>query len=219
MKKFLILGASRGLGNALYKVLYQKNDVDQFLLVSRHIEKKENDFQRTQLLNQDFSQTPVNPIFFSEIIQFQPTHIIYCAGGGPYGYFQDKKWSDHQWSLNVNFLYPAQIIHKILIDQQYFKELQVFTAIGSKIAESSPDFKASSYCSGKHALKGLITTLQAELKSQNQSALKFKLYSPGYIKTDLLPKNAEPRKANQAQDVLIVASDLAEFIDSDDELR
>jgi NAD(P)-dependent dehydrogenase (short-subunit alcohol dehydrogenase family) len=69
---------------------------------------------------------------------------------------------------------------------------------------------ASSYAAAKHALKGLVTTVQAE------ASLKFKtkLFSPGYILTDLLPAHSAPRLENKAQPAESVASQLVQFIDS-----
>jgi short-subunit dehydrogenase len=224
MNKYIILGASRGLGKALFSQLIYKQPESQFLLVSRRIESDETiNGELVKKLNQDFSRVPVDQNFYQQIISFQPNHIVYCAGGGPYGLFQSKKWADHEWSLNVNFNYPAQFIHKILFDHSQFSSLKSITCVGSAIAESSPDSMAASYAAGKHALKGLITSLKLE-NDQSQSSdskghsIKLQLFSPGYIKTDLLPQNSAPRLNNLAQDVSIVAGELADMIDSASEV-
>ncbi len=217
MRKIIILGASRGLGQALFQKLYLQNPQAQFLLVSRKIETNSS-LQNVDFLNQDFSKLPVEITFIDKIINFSATDIIYCAGGGPYGLYQDKKWSDHEWAFNVNFNYPAQLIHLILTNKNSYSSLRNLCFVGSQIAESSPDIKASSYAAAKHALKGLITTLQAENMKEQKHHLRIKLFSPGYIKTDLLPENSAPRLKNIALEASEVASQMFEFIDSDLEL-
>ena len=164
--------------------------------------------KNTIKITQDFSKNNVDEIFFKQIIDFNPTEIIYCAGGGPYGIFENKKWSDHQWAMDVNFLYPAKLIHQILNVKSEFKNLKSITCVGSDIAENKPDSFASSYAAGKHALRGLITTLQVE----NSTPIHIKLFSPGYMQTDLLPANSQPRLTNQAMDPALVAEKLIEFI-------
>lgn len=210
IQRVAILGASRGLGWATYQKISAQIPETQFLLVSRKIQncRLENN---TQAFTQDFSKKPISQDFLQALIQFNPTQIIYCAGGGPYGVFASKKWMDHEWALNVNFLYPAQLIHEILNHVADFKDLKSFTSIGSDIAETRPDEKASSYCAAKHALKGLITTLQIENSTQTQ----FKLFSPGYMVTDLLPVNSAPREQNKAESPAKVAEKLIDFITSD----
>ncbi len=208
-KKIVIMGASRGLGWATYQHL-NTNLENEFLLVSRKIQNNKVT-ENTKKITEDFSKNNIDPYFLNQITEFNPTEIIYCAGGGPYGVFQNKKWSDHEWALNVNFLYPAQLIHEILNNKSKFKNLKSITCIGSSIAENKPDQNAASYSAAKHALRGLITTLQTE----NASDIQIKLFSPGYMLTDLLPANSAPRIENRAVDPVVIAAKLVEFIDSD----
>ena len=210
IQRIAILGASRGLGWATYQKISAQIPETQFLLVSRKIQNCRIG-NNTQIFSQDFSKMSVSPDFFQALIQFQPTQIIYCAGGGPYGVFETKKWSDHEWALTVNFLYPAQLIHEVLKRVLDFKELKSFACIGSDIAEAHPDIKGSSYCAAKHALKGLITTLQSEAST----SIQLKLFSPGYMATDLLPVNSAPREQNNAESPEKVAEKLIDFITSD----
>lgn len=211
IQRVAILGASRGLGWATYQKMSVQFPQTQFLLVSRKIQNCHFE-NNAQALVQDFSKKPILQDFFQALIQFKPTQIIYCAGGGPHGVFENKKWSDHEWALNVNFLYPAQLMHEVLSQASDFQNLKSFTCIGSDIAEACPDAKASSYCAAKHALKGLMTTLQIE----NSSHIRFKLFSPGYMVTDLLPVNSAPREQNKAESPEKVAEKLIEFIVSNE---
>lgn len=209
--KFILLGASRGLGWATYLNLAKKYPEAEFLLVSRKISAKRSNSlinSRTTLLDYDFSSAELSEDFLQHVQKFNPTAVIYLAGGGPFGVFQDKKWSDHQWALNVNFLTPAKLLHFILKQATQFPNLQQVVFVGSAIAESKPDPQAASYCAGKHALKGLITTVHAEQKS----LVKVKMFSPGYMETDLLPLHSWPRQQGLAETAENVALELIDFL-------
>lgn len=198
--KFILLGASRGLGWATYEALSKKYPAAEFMLVSRKI--GEGNFKS---LKCDFAKE-LSSEFMTEIIDFNPTTIIYFAAGGPYGNFQDKKWADHQWALQVSFLFPAQLVHHLM--RISIPSLKQFVVVGSAIAENKPDPGAASYCAAKHALRGLISTLQAE----NKSAFKIDLFSPGYIATDMLPAQSWPRQQGLAESAENVAIQLIDSL-------
>jgi len=216
-RRFALLGASRGLGWATYQLLQKKEYASAFLLSSRKIHARESEVsqENTKLVAQDFSKLPVEPEFIRVLQEFNPTDVIYFAGGGPYGNFSDKKWSDHQWALNTTFLYPAELLHNVL--NQKWSLLQKITFIGSAIAESKPDPKAASYAAAKHALKGLITTIQ--LEQADKSGPDVQLFSPGYMQTDLLPSHSEPRQKQLAENPLDVAKKLITMIEKSDSIR
>jgi NAD(P)-dependent dehydrogenase (short-subunit alcohol dehydrogenase family) len=198
--KFILLGASRGLGWATYQALQKKYPAAEFFLVSRKI--GEGKFKS---LKYDFAKE-LSAEFISEIVDYNPTEIIYFAAGGPYGDFQEKKWTDHEWALKVSFLFPSQLLHHLM--RISLPSLKKFVVVGSAIAENKPDPGAASYCAAKHALKGLITTLQAE----NKSAFKLHLFSPGYIATDMLPSLSWPRQQGLADSAENVASQLIDSL-------
>lgn len=198
--KFILLGASRGLGWATYQALVKKYPAAEFMLVSRKI--GEGNFKSLKF---DFSKE-LSLEFINEVVEFKPTTIIYFAAGGPYGDFQDKKWADHEWALQVSFLFPAQLMHHLM--RISVPSLKKFVVVGSAIAENKPDPGAASYCAAKHALKGLVSTLQAE----NKSAFKIDLFSPGYIATDMLPAQSWPRQQGLAASAENVAIQLIDSL-------
>jgi short-subunit dehydrogenase len=65
--------------------------------------------------------------------------------------------------------------------------VQQIVVVGSSIAESQPDPGAVSYAAGKHGLKGCISSLQGEVRKD------VRLFSPGYMSTDMLPPQAQAR--------------------------
>lgn len=180
-EKILLLGASRGLG----------------LKVQRQLQLRSSKFKIRQISRRsdpafDFSRPEHWDFLLAEIRQIAPSHLWYFAGGGPYGIFEKKEWKDHQWAFRVNFECPAFLLHGLL--REPLPSLGQFVAVGSAVAEASPDPKAASYAAAKHALRGLIDSVQAEWAPLEQKPFDLRLFSPTYLDTPLLPKFAEPRQ-------------------------
>ena len=173
---WIFLGASRGFGRSFLEKAIFSSQPPQIFLFSRkashvpfEIRKFDSDFSRDDQWN-GIVQT---------LKDLNPTRIFYFAGGGPYGKFQDKNWKDHRWALKVSFEFPAFLLHHMLATPGNLKQM---TFVGSSVAETNPDPLASSYCAAKQALKG-----------QN-APFDLRLFSPGYMDTELLPRNAWPRQ-------------------------
>ncbi len=186
-----LLGASRGLGWALAEHLGEEN----LLLVARRPPPQEK-FERLkqarfQALDLAAAEQ-VEQILFPELSDFDPHRIVYLAGGGPYGPYGGKEWKDHLWAYQLSLLTPARLIHWVLKSKQMggLKRLQQLVFVGSAVAEDRADPGAASYASAKHGLKGLIRSLQAE-------PLDIRLFSPGYMNTQMLPPNAWPRQQGE----------------------
>lgn len=206
-ERIVVLGASRGLGKALSQTLAV--EVENLLLLSRRASLLQ-DLQASlssdcvaKVMALDFANHQ-DQIKTQEIIQsFQPTRIIYCAGGGPYGEYHNKDWKDHRWCFEVTFGMPA-FLTQFALNMDSVKQI---TLIGSSIAENSEDKNAASYSAAKHALLGLHKTV-----SQESHGKDFRLYSPSYMDTDLLPPNAKARKDHPLSSPEDVASDLLQWI-------
>lgn len=223
-EKFIMLGASRGLGWHTYQQLQKVKPQSEFLISSRKVLLKTGEVPaHTTLIQQDFSKPGVNPEFLNQLKNFGATHLIYFAGGGPYGLFQDKKWSDHQWSLQTSFLYPAELLHLIMSQSESWPALKKVVLIGSSVAEDKADPRASSYSAAKHALKGLVGSIQAEQrellavqgeqKAVQKTMPQVLLFSPPYMQTDLLPAHSQPRLSDRAENPEVVAERLIEYIE------
>lgn len=173
MEHVVILGASRGLGGALYRLLEQ----DASLRVSG--------FSRRGPLVADFaSDSGLEAVL--QLLRDDPADRVFCvAGGGPYGAFESKSWKDHQWAMDVTFHFPAKILY--FLGGRERRPQVVLT--GSSVAEGHGDKNAASYCAAKHALVGLYKSLRLEKPNWD-----VRLFSPGYMDTDLLPAHAAPRK-------------------------
>lgn len=217
LDRIAILGASRGLGWSLYQRCLMQAPQACYFLTSRKIQNKASEVSdKTELVVQNFSEVPVKENFFDQLKKFKPTIIVYSAGGGPFGEFSSKKWSDHLWALNTTFLYPAELLHKVLAQQNDWSDLKQFVFVGSAIAESAADPNASSYAAAKHALKGLISSIKAEEASFARN-MQIKLFSPGYMQTDMLPKNSKPVQQGLAADPQQVAQQLIEAIEKNNQ--
>lgn len=203
--KWALLGASSGLGLAFHELLIEKNVQDQFLNISR----KASPAPRSAPLQADFSKEDQWTRVVEVIKDFQPDWILYFAGGGPYGRFDKKNFRDHQWAFRVNFEFPAFLLHQVMQSKlaKISSASMNVCLIGSSIAESSPDPMAASYAAAKHALKGLVDSVQLEIQ---KDGLDFKLhhFSPGYMDTPMLPGNAWPRQQGLVQAPKLIAEKL-----------
>ncbi|MBK9294248.1 MAG: SDR family NAD(P)-dependent oxidoreductase [Oligoflexia bacterium] len=196
-KSVVIIGASRGLGKALsFFIKEHLPGAKQILLVSRKIdlltanaEKLKAQFEEVKTIKADMSMSADVFDLTHAIKSFNADIVIYSAGGGPYGEFVKKDWKDHQWAIDVGLKAPMQLLHSWLSFRNP-TEAGRFIIVGSRIAESSPDFSASSYAATKHGLVGLLSSIQPELLKNNNKAW---LFSPGYIDTEMLPPNASAR--------------------------
>lgn len=180
VQRVAIIGASRGLGAALGAHLNQLHPETEILAVARRSGSCPGEWLRA-----DVSQEEGQLQVLRALDRFRPQVVVCTVGGGPYGAFATKGWRDHQWSLQVTLLFPARLIHWALTTGL---PTQV-VLVGSAVAEAQADPQAASYCAGKHGLMGLIKTLREE-----RAALDIRLYSPGYMDTDLLPPNASVRQ-------------------------
>ncbi len=189
------LGCSRGLGKAVTLEVDRQNLLEKSLLCARKAELLEDLAESmtsvTTSLCLDFAKLDSIQIALDSIATVKAQRIFYFAGGGPHGLFAEKAWKDHLWALQVSFLTPTELLHRILSDSQFHFVKQIIF-VGSRIADDRPDPMASSYASAKHGLRGLVESLQGESLQQD---LRF--FRPGYMNTDLLPKNADPRKKGE----------------------
>lgn len=182
MKTWVLLGASRGLGYG-----FLKKACATTLEVHNFSRRPPRDGSNVKTHAVDFSDPAGWDQLATQIRELKPERVIYFAGGGPFGDYQNKNWKDHQWAWRVTFECPAFLLHSFLKNPGSIKQ---FAVIGSSVAESHPDPRASSYSSAKHALKGLVSSVQAE----GSSALDVRLFSPGYMDTEMLPAHAWPRQ-------------------------
>jgi short-subunit dehydrogenase len=192
METMAFLGSSKGLGRAVAEQMDRVSKLSKALLLSRTVHLMESlgsNLQADTIIQEvDFSQEACLPLSFDLIKKHKPTRLFYFAGGGPYGPFGEKEWKDHQWALQVSFLTPARMLHGLINDPAFaFLEQVIF--VGSQVADHRPDPLAASYACSKHALKGLIESVMGEAPP-----FDLRLFRPGYINTEMLPKNALPRQ-------------------------
>jgi short-subunit dehydrogenase len=212
MAKVAILGASRGLGLALTQHLQHIKDVHLFLSARRG-DTLRNHMRVVDLFYQaDFTNSEQRLLLFEQLRKYSP-HTIFCvAGGGPYGAFETKEMKDHMWAYELNLIFPAHLLHFALSTIPSVKKI-VF--VGSAIADSKPDANAASYASAKHGLRGLVTTVREEQRARSSAnRVDIRLFSPGYIDTDLLPRNAHPRQSGDVRSAEDVAEELWQWSQS-----
>lgn len=196
-EKIVLLGASRGLGQAVHQALKNHPSRPNLYAYSR------------KLNGYDFSQRDRWSEYLKSMLALEAERYVYLAAGGPYGDYPNFEWKDHEWALNVSFTFPAFLLHGLLHEQQKKKDsgLKQILFVGSAIAEKKPDPRASMYCAAKHALRGLLSSVQLEKPS-----VDLRLFSPGYMDTPMLPLQSWPRQKGLARKVEDVAEELIDFM-------
>ena len=196
---WLLVGASRGLGASFARLLLEGQPRAEITVVSR----KPPSLSLGRWISADISKTEGQQTVLELCHQSDFTHAIYFAGGGPFADFQKREWKDHHWALQVTFLFAAQWTHFLLSKKNPPKSL---TLIGSSVAETGGDPGAASYAAAKAGLRGLFESLALEKPST-----ELRMFSPGYMDTDLLPKGSFPRE-QQVWSPEVVAAELYEFL-------
>ncbi|MBT4761474.1 MAG: SDR family NAD(P)-dependent oxidoreductase [Bdellovibrionaceae bacterium] len=204
-QKILLLGGSRGLGRKFLETVLENdnNGSHQILLISRKATQLDiESLGNIKCIDFDFSKTEQQKLVISEALDFQPNRVFYFASGGPYGSFSQKQWKDHQWALEVSLLCPLRVFHAL--SQGVF--LKQFVFIGSSVAEDAGDKAAASYAVAKHGLLGFYRSVQLESPS-----IDIRLFSPGYMDTDMLPAHSKPRELGLCLDPKEVAIKLYDW--------
>lgn len=213
-ERIAVFGASRGLGAAFVRAYAAARPRCKWLLLSRkekQLEALKDEVGNACIHVADFSKPESQDRALSALTEFSPTRVLYFAGGGPYKAYHDSGWKDHRWALEVTFVFPARLLHWLLFQARVHAQVAQAIFIGSAIAEDAADPNAASYAASKHALRGLIRSVRAE-----NHPVDVRLYSPGYLDTELLPGDAWPRQQGLVLDPNRVAEDLVAWTFSND---
>ncbi|PIT99349.1 MAG: hypothetical protein COT74_10110 [Bdellovibrionales bacterium CG10_big_fil_rev_8_21_14_0_10_45_34] len=200
MSTYLLFGGSRGLGRSFRDLVLEQTDAKVAVVSRTYLKQAPAGDDRSAYIGGDLSQTETWEQIAESVEKHDPTYIIYFAAGGPWGEYGRHEWKDHLWAFQVSFMAPAFFLHRKLMIPGKLKK---FIAVGSAVAEAEPDPNAASYAAAKHALKGLISSVQAE-----NPPFDVRLFSPGYMDTPLLSKNAWPRHSAKLLNPNLVAQAL-----------
>ena len=186
MDRAVILGASRGLGAQLARYACSTTyPVVGFGRKQSALQALREEHPLFSYEVADFSKPADQDRVIEYLLNGNFNKVFYIAGGGPYGPFVKHGFKDHDWAWEVTFRFPARLVHVLAAAHP----LAQLILTGSSVAESSADPLAASYCAGKHALKGLFTSVAKELPEWD-----LRLFSPGYMDTEMLPANAAVRQ-------------------------
>jgi NAD(P)-dependent dehydrogenase (short-subunit alcohol dehydrogenase family) len=197
VEKVLILGGRRGFGAAVAEKWSSRFPDGELALSSRREFSSPH-----QTLRCDFNSDADVEKLLQFVEAWRPTRLFCFVGGGPFGPFEKKDFKDHLWAWKVSFQTPARLLHAYL---NLCPGAQAILT-GSAIAEEQPDAQASSYAASKHALRGLVSSIRAE-----SPGLDVRLFSPGYMDTDMVPANSAPRLKNAVMDPAKVAEDFMKW--------
>jgi short-subunit dehydrogenase len=188
MRSVLIIGGNSDIGFSIAKA-FAKNKYD-IHLASRNINQMkikkryiENNFSiNCKISFFDFcDKKSVNNFLKKNIIS--PNLLIICAG------FLEKKETNVNNIININFLYPVYYIELFL--KKYMKQGLLKTIIGiSSVAGERGKKKNNIYAASKSGFSNYLDGLRQRLYQKNINVITVK---PGYIKTKMTYKLNLPK--------------------------
>ena len=205
MKKMLITGASRGIGQAIAQTLLQA------------------DYQIVGLARFDKDPPLSHANFYAEKLDLGPSqHLtenirailqrhspfdgaIFCAGMGKFGGLEQFSHEDMLTQMQINFISQAYIT-RALLPQLKEKKQGDLIYIGSQAALKGAQ-KGTIYCASKFALRGFTQALREECA---KSHIRISLINPGMVATPFYDTlNFKPGKAPENY---IEAQDIADLV-------
>lgn len=163
MSKFIITGASSGIGNVINKALKEAS----FEIMNLSRRSSDHPFD----LNQE-----------EEVLNWKPPKdidgLICCAGIGYFKKLEELSFSEMQEMMRTNFFSHAVLCKKVLpILKKKSRAHLIF--IGSEAALKGSRF-GSMYCASKFALRGFVQSLVEECSN---TSVHISLIQPGMVDT------------------------------------
>ncbi len=185
MKKILITGASSGFGKSLVKELSK----DYFVIaVARRLKKMQNMF--TNKKNIEFHKVDLanekNLLKFINKVKKKHKYIPYIVNNaGVFSKYKikDIDHKDLEYSFKLNTFAPITIMKHFLPIMKKNKFGRIINLTSGAPFNCSEE--VSLYSASKAALNAFSITAAKEYKNSN---IKINLFSPGQIKTEMMPK-------------------------------
>jgi len=206
MRKFLVTGASSGIGQS----------IAIRLLVGGH---------RVVGLARDFSNFPAGyPGFIHESIDFSDLTqtmeklkilvtqhadidgLVCCAGQGQFASLEEFSYAQIQHLMNVNFVSQTFVVKAVL---PYLKRKGRgdIIVIGSEAALKGSR-KGSIYCASKFALRGFTQALRDEC---GRAGVRVSLINPGMVRTGFFDDLAFAPGADESN--FVTPDDIADLVE------
>ena len=202
MKKIIITGTSRGIGNKIARYLLKQNMII-IGLSRKHTIKHANYFPITYDLN-DISG--IKSIFNDIIFRHKKIDALISNAG--YGIFENLENIKEKQIIdffNVNFLAHI-LVSKCLVTHFKKKKTGHFIFMGSE-ASYKGNQKSTLYASAKHGLLGFVKSLRAEC---SKSEIRVTIINPGMVHSSFFQNlKFTPGKSIKNS---IKPSDIAELI-------
>lgn len=182
MRKFLITGASSGIGKAISEeLLTAGHEVVGF---ARDFSKYQPDSNRFTTVEIDFSELDALPEKLTELNRDLTQNgtpvsgIICCAGRGLFKSLEEFSYSQIRELMDLNFISQAFFIRAFLpaLKQQAHSNIIVM----SSIAGLRGDRKGTIYSASKFALRGFAQALRDE---SSRNGVHVTVINPGMVKT------------------------------------
>jgi NAD(P)-dependent dehydrogenase (short-subunit alcohol dehydrogenase family) len=185
-KRFLVTGASSGIGRDVSKLITDCNGV--VVITGRDEERLNETFSMLQGdQHQKILCDLTNEKQFAEMIAFMPAidGIVHSAGITEYMPAKFINAAHMEKVFSINFKAPVFLTQKLLALKKINKGSSIVFL--SSVATKHAYFGGSMYSGSKKALEGFALTLALELAGQKT---RVNCVSPAMVKTEMLDKAA-----------------------------
>lgn len=180
MKKIIITGTSKGIGNAIAKYLLKQNIV--VIGISRKHTIKHKNYISVPFDLNDLKN--IKNILGDIILRYKKIDaMISNAGYGIFENLENLKEKEIIDFFNVNLLAHI-LISKILVSHFKKKKVGHFIFMGSE-ASLKGNQKSTLYSAAKHGLFGFVKSLREEC---NKSEIRVTIINPGMVNSSFFKK-------------------------------
>jgi NADP-dependent 3-hydroxy acid dehydrogenase YdfG len=208
MRRYLITGASSGIGRAMAERLLAMGM--EVVGISRDCEQFTYPHPQFSAFHLDLGALSSIPARVVELMQQNEGFdgVVFAAGVGQFGCLEEFSATQIERLMAVNFTGPA-LLTRALLPTLKQREKAELVYIGSEAALKGSR-KGAVYCASKFALRGFTQALREECA---KSHVRISLINPGMVKTPFFSAlNFEPGEADGEYITVEDVADAMEYI-------
>lgn len=208
MKNILIIGASRGLGDALSVGLPDAEDAVWLVSRSEPASVNRSDGVTRQWIKADLSESTVHETIVAGLGEVPLDILIYNAGIWEQETFEKESAENLQQIIAVNLTSAITTVHALLPNLKKATNAKIIF-IGSTSGLDNEGGTAVAYIASKFGIRGLAQSLRAYVRKDGISVT---CINPGSMATDLSLDDGVPAAIEKHQGKRIPVQDIVTVV-------
>ncbi len=204
-RKFIVTGASRGIGRVIAETLLQEGAT--VIGIARDFSQWDKPPEQLIPLQLDLSQLDKLPAQIKSTARQHPDiqGIIFNAGSGLFGSLEEHSPTQIRQLIDLNLTSQILLARELVPNMRRQKQGDLIF-IGSEAALNGHR-KGAIYCATKFALRGFAQSLREECSN---SGIRSTIINPGMVKTSFF--NHLSFKPGDAEENYILPQDIADAV-------